>query len=280
MAESAHLNFDDAWPDLPGIPMRDLRDWGPRLRYFAAPAVIETFYYEVIKPLPPFALYGSGDFHHIAALLARRFEEPLTIISFDNHPDWDVRAPYWGCGAWVSRALEIETVEQVSVWGCGNFELAWPSRWFANRKGLREGRLKINAWAERQSAATAKRFNCMANENWRERFSRYAEALKGKAVYVTVDLDCLRAGEAVTNWENGLYTANDIAWAIDQLRNGATILGGDVCGAWSKPIYAGRFQMLAGWWDHPKANVNPHQNATKINRASLDTIWPALTGKR
>ena len=80
MTDSVHLNFDGAWPDQPGIPMRDLLNWGPRLRYFAAPAVIEAFYYEVIKPLPPFALYGSGDFHHIAALLVRRFEAPLTIV--------------------------------------------------------------------------------------------------------------------------------------------------------------------------------------------------------
>ena len=277
--ESVHLNFDGAWTDVPEMHTRQLSDWGPRLRYFAAPAEIETFYYDIIQSLPPFALYGSGDFHHLAALLIRRFDEPLTVVSFDNHPDWDVRAPYWGCGAWVSRALEIQTVEQVSVWGCGNFELAWPSRWFANRHGLRSGRLQVNGWAERQSASTAKRFDCMTRENWRERFSRYAEGLKGKKTYVTVDLDCLRADEAVTNWENGLYTADDVGWAIHELRSSSHVIGGDVCGAWSEPIYAGKFQRLAGWWDHPKANVKPRPHAAVINRTSLDTIWPALTGR-
>ena len=279
MAPSVHLNFDDGWTGISDLHTLDLHDWGCRLRYFAPPAVIEQFYYEVIQSLPPFVLYGSGDFHHLAALLIRRFEEPLTVVSFDNHPDWDVRAPYWGCGAWVSRALEIKTVEQVSVWGCGNFEMAWPSRWFANRKGLRSGRLKIHGWAERQSDSTAKRFNCMNRENWRERFSQYARELKGKAVYVTVDLDCLRADEAVTNWESGLYTAGEVAWAIDQLQCSTRIIGGDVCGAWSKPVYAGKFQRLAGWWDHPKANVQPPENAAMINRKSLETIWPVLTGQ-
>ena len=44
--------------------------------------------------------------------------------------------------------------------------------------------------------------------NWRERFQRFAGELAGAAVYVTVDLDCLRAEEAVTNWESGLFTAD------------------------------------------------------------------------
>ena len=276
MADSVHLNFDNAWATTADIATRDFLDWGPRLRYFAPPKLIETFYYDIVQALPPFVLYGSGDFHHLAALLIRRFAEPLHVISFDNHPDWDVRAPYWGCGAWVSRALEIKTVEQVSVWGCGNFELAWPSRWFANRKGLQSGKLKVNAWAERQSESTAKRFDCMTRGNWQDRFLQHAESLKGTNVYVTVDLDCLREEEAATNWENGLYTAREIRWAIEHLRSVSNVLGGDVCGAWSKPVYAGKFQRVAGGWDHPKANVQPRPDGEKINRTSLETIWPAL----
>ncbi len=52
----------------------------------------------------------------------------------------------------------------------------------------------------------------MTRQNWRERFGHFVDGLKGERVYVTVDLDCLRAEEAITNWENGLFTAEDVAW--------------------------------------------------------------------
>ena len=277
MSTAVYLNLDDAWTD-PPIPMLDAREWGPRLRYLARKVDIDRFYHEVACELPPFILYGSGDFHHLAAVFLRKITRPVTIVSFDNHPDWDVRPPRWSCGAWVSRALEMPHIEQVSVWGCGNFELSFPSRLTANRAGLRSGRLTIHAWAERQSPATQRRFNCMTRENWRERFLQFAQSLEGKSVHVTIDMDCLRAEEVVTNWENGLFTAVDVAWAISQLRNVANVIGGDVCGAWSVPAYTRRFQQLAGWWDHPAVSAGPHPEARAINQKSLDIIWPTLVG--
>jgi hypothetical protein len=165
----------------------------------------------------------------------------------------------------------------VSVWGCGNFELRWPARLFADRKALRAGTLEIQAWAERQPPAVHKRFNCMTRENWRERFERFAMSIKGQPIYVTVDMDCLRAEEAVTNWENGLFTADDVAWAIEVLRANANMLGGDVCGAYSPPEYERFGQRFAGKWDHPKLPEIDLATARETNMTSLKKIWTALT---
>jgi hypothetical protein len=203
---------------------------------------------------------------------------PVTVVSFDNHPDWDIRPPYWACGGWVNRALEMPQVKRVSVWGCGNFELAFPSRLFANRRALKAGTLEVHAWAERQKPTVQRRFNCMTRDNWRERFGRFAESLTGSSTYITVDLDCLRAEEAVTNWENGLFTAADVAWAIAQLREKTSVVGGDLCGAWSQPAYARWFQRFAGNWDHPRMSRPLPEEAERINAAALRTIWPALSG--
>jgi hypothetical protein len=276
MSDAVHVDLDGAWGDLPHLPHLDLRDWGPRLRYVGRPSEIELFFNDVVRSLPPFVLYGSGDFHHLAGLFVRRVTEPLTLVSFDNHPDWDVRPLLWSCGAWVSRALEYPNVEQASVWGCANFELAFPGRLFANTAAIKSGRLKVHAWAERQSAATQRRFDCISRVDWRERFASFAEGLRGKAIYVTVDIDCLRAEEAVTNWESGLYTAADVAWVIGQLRSAGKVVGGDLCGAWSEPIYARRFQRLAGWWDHPTEYAKSRPHATVINASSFQRIWPAF----
>jgi arginase family enzyme len=256
----------------------DARAWGPRLRYFAPAKLLAEFDRAVLAGLPRFVLYGSGDFHHLAGWLLRRVEGPVTLVSFDNHPDWDVRPPRWGCGGWVNRALELANVQKASVWGCGNFELDWPGRVFANRRELRSGRLEVHPWAERFGAATARRFDAMTRGNWRERFEAFACGLK-TPVYVTVDMDCLDSAHAVTNWENGLFTADDIAWAVGRLRECSKVVGGDVCGAYSRPRFEQWTQKLAGWWDHPKLAAVVLAVAREINLKSLERIWPALVGE-
>ena len=100
-----HLNLDDAWSDLPrDLPVLDARDWGPRLRFSVPSRLMEEFFGEYESQLAPFLVYGSGDFHHLSALWIRRLTEPFVLVSFDNHPDWDVRPPRWGCGGWINRA--------------------------------------------------------------------------------------------------------------------------------------------------------------------------------
>jgi hypothetical protein len=279
MMAGIHLDLDSAWPsgDLP-MPTLDARNWGPRLRYCAPARIVESFFDQVHTQLADFVLYGSGDFHYLAALWLRRIRETATVVSFDNHPDWDVRPPRWGCGGWVNRALELRQVERVCVWGCGNFELAWPSRLFANHCALKSGKLEVHAWAERQQPPTQRRFDCMRRENWRGRFARWAESLAGKAAYVTIDLDCLSEDQAVTNWESGLFTADDLLWALDHLRSRARIVGGDMCGACSPPIYSRWTQRFVGKWDHPKTPPVDLVVAQHTNQIALSRLWPKLTG--
>jgi hypothetical protein len=278
---TAHVDLDGAWShdtagQLSGQYL-DVREWGPRLRYSATPALLDAFCETVRPHLGAFTLFGSGDFHHLSAIWLRNFHSPMALVSFDNHPDWDTRPPDWGCGGWINRALELPQVTRAAVWGCGNFELNWPHRMFANQEALSCGRLEVYPWAERIGRSARKRWPGIAAENWRENFSSFAQTLAGHRVYVTVDMDCLRSGEAITNWEQGLFGAEDIAWALEELHGVAEIAGGDVCGAWS-PFRHSRFkQWLSSRLDHPRQpRVDPAE-AARINEAALKTIWPALT---
>jgi arginase family enzyme len=271
-----HLNLDNAWPAA-ALPFqtKDATAWGPRLRFSAPAELIEDFYREIGGNLPPFLLYGSGDFHHLSALWVRRATGPLVVVSFDNHPDWDIRPPRWGCGSWVNRALELPLVKKVSVWGCGNFECWWPRQLFGNRRAEREGRLEVHPWADNRPISDQARRGAILRPNWREHFSRFAGTLAGANVYVTIDLDCLRAEEAVTNWESGRFTLEDLTWALTQLR-GAHIVGGDICGAFSPPAYARRKQRFAAQMDHPKLPAPDLAAATQINLRAFETLWPLL----
>lgn len=254
----------------------EAREWGPVLRFSAPPRLIERFYREQQSSLAPFIVYGSGDFHHLSGLWVRRTQAQI-VVSFDNHPDWDVRPPQWCCGSWVNRALELPHVEQVSVWGCGNFECWWPGQLFGNRRAERDGRLEVHPWADGQSAKHQARQGAILREDWRGKFGLFAKRVAGKSVYVTIDLDGLRGEEAVTNWENGRLTAADVGWALGELRAQASIVGGDICGAYSPPKYARWKQRFASEMDHPKIEHPELADATRINRQTFETLWPALT---
>jgi len=285
-----HIDFDSAWDTAaldamaPGLRTLDYRDSGPNLRYVCSASAIDSLDRRLPKRLPRVIVFGYGDFHHLSGLWLRRAaadlgeSERITLISFDNHPDWDIRPPRWGCGGWINRALELGNVDAAHVWGCGNFEPARPARLFANHAALKSGRLVIHPWAERQNAEVQRRFDCMTRTDWQFRFERFAATLAKKNIYVTVDMDCLAADQAVTNWESGLFTAQDIAWAVAQLRSKANLIAADLCGAYS-PLHAnGLFRRLAIWWDHPKLPPISLSDARKVNHAALRIILPALEG--
>lgn len=270
-----HLDLDGAWPAELELPRRDLRAWGPRLRFSAPAREIAAFGRELGEKLAPFLVYGSGDFHHLSALWVRRQSRLTTVISFDNHPDWDIRPPRWACGSWVNRALECPQIQKLSVWGCGNFECWWPARIFGNNRAERSGRLEVHPWADDRRARERKRRGAILRENWREKFSQFVRGLGAAQVYLTIDLDCLRAEEAATNWESGRFHLEEVAWALELL--GDRIGAGDICGAWSEPIYARRKQRFASEMDHPKLPARAPAEMRQTNLIALRRLLSVLS---
>ena len=272
---------DEAWAFAPGgkppgLETVDVRDEARALRFITTAARIEAFAARHARRFRPFTLFGSGDFHHLSAVWTRQFAEPFLLLAFDNHPDWDIRPPKWSCGAWINRALENQLVREASVWGCGSFECNFPWRLLGNRAAARAGRLTVRPWARNQAAYPAW-LSPLTPETWRSHFLDWREQHAGWKVYVTIDLDCLAPDEAMTNWENGRFTCNDLVWALGSLREKTQVIGGDLCGAWSPQEYATTFQRLAGWFDHPATETPAREVLPARNLAALGKLWPALT---
>ena len=115
-------------------------------------------------------------------------------------------------------------------------------------------------------------------DNWRQHFDEFLGTVGGENVYVTIDLDCLNANDAVTNWEAGRFTIADLEWALGKLRESSRIIGGDVCGAYSPPRYARFKQRFAAEFDHPKIQLPDPDRIHQINLAALEKLWPFLSG--
>lgn len=275
-----HVDLDGAWNEapLPPMPRLDATGWGARLRYCAPSRAMEGFFSEVEGHLPPFVLYGSGDFHHLSALWQRRVREPFRLVCFDNHPDWDVRPPRWSCGGWMNRALEHPLLLDASVWGCGNFEVRRPWRVFATHRALAQGRLRVYPWTERNPGPKMHGLFPVSRGDWREAFGKQLSQRPEAPIYVSIDLDCLAPRHAVTDWENGLFEPEDLAWALREIRAGATLVGGDLCGARSPRLFARWGQKLASWLDHPNLQMVAGKEAPLANRRSIQRIWPCLVG--
>ena len=197
-----------------------------------------------------------------------RGADPRDLVRGDRRADARAAAK--------DRALELPALQRAAIWGCGNFELNWPGYLYVNRRALREKRLALWPWTERLKASGRRRWLGLTSEDWRGQFSAFAGSLARQNIYVTVDLDCLREGEAVTNWEQGLFTAADICWAIGEMSRHATITGGDLCGGYSEQRYARGMQRLFAKLDHPQKNVVASEAAER-NANAFRTIWSALT---
>jgi len=95
---SPQTSLGDAAP-WQSIRTIDLRDLGPRLRLWSRGKTIAQTRQRLAdldaKIESTITLLGSGDFHHVAALLHERIREPFTLVHFDNHPDWVRFAPRW-----------------------------------------------------------------------------------------------------------------------------------------------------------------------------------------
>jgi arginase family enzyme len=280
--ETVWLAFDDAWdfehpPSFEAPPRIDALAIGPSLRFITTKRAIDSFYETLSEQFRPFILSGSGDFHHLTAVFTRQVKEPFAILSFDNHPDWDIRPPHWSCGAWVNRALENPLLQQVAVWGCGSFECVLPGRLLGNRSACRSGRLRVAPWRTEGKNYPAW-LHPISSSSWRLAYAEFIDALQAPAIYVTVDLDCLGESDAITNWENGRFVLDDLVWALTLLRQKVRIVGGDLCGAFSTMRYGSRFQTLAGRFDHPRQRSVTDEERRSVNGHALETIWPCLTG--
>ncbi|MDX3808887.1 arginase family protein [Bosea thiooxidans] len=236
---------------------------------------------------PPVYFYGSGDFHHLTALLLRTVSEPVTVIHFDNHPDWVQFPATVNCGAWVNRALELPQIRKVVTIGPCSGDLVRPEWQFANLRAVEAERIALFPWRHapsrvwrRYDAAASFRqegshlhWRNLAEEDWTEFLDDLLPAIPTQAVWLTIDKDVLGRGEAVTNWDQGELTLAHLIAAVERLAAERRIVGVDVCGDWSEPRFSDPFRAALAFFDHPPRRrpsaedlaVNARTNAALIN---------------
>lgn len=212
---------------------------------------------EEASPEVSLTWFGSGDFHHVTAALvemaARRRPEPLTVVHFDNHPDWVRHRATLHCGSWASHVLRCGTVARVVSLAVSSGDLAFPEMKGADLQLVATGRQVVFPLRRASTAVVGAYGNGPAHRHrghrihWKQ-FSEEPEAetvsevlssIDTEAVYITIDKDVLAEADARTNWDQGsLSISGLLAWLAIIARN-HKVVGVDVGGDISRPSYGG-----------------------------------------
>jgi len=225
-------------------------DLGPALRLWSRPPALDALRRRLRARLgaggPLLTFLGSGDFHHVSALLVERAIEVcdtrLTVVHFDNHPDWVRFGAGMHCGSWVARAARLPGVARVITVGVCSRDILRPRSRGADLALLDEGRVEVYPYRMPDGAISLR----LRGREWPSIESMgeaaFAELLLGRIatrdIYVTIDKDVLRGEDAVTNWDQGRASAEFVGGLVRRLRENHALAGADVTGDWSPPVYA------------------------------------------
>lgn len=239
---------------------------------------------------PRLTFMGSGDFHHVSAvLLASALEhcsEPVTLVHVDNHPDWVTFKKGSHCGSWLNCALENAQVQKVITLGVCSNDLESPEPKLANLPLLSRGALELYPYDCEKSQISGnygagacfdqvedhlhwKTMRAIGEQNFVEYLLSRIET---EAVYLSLDKDVLSREFAVTNWDQGAMQLPYLLSLIDEIGRKHRVIGADVIGDYSKPAYSGSPRsMLSKYYerfkDQPRGRPDP-QNAADINSAT------------
>jgi len=242
----------------------------------------------------PVFFYGSGDFHHLTSVLLSRVEEPVTVVHFDNHPDW-VRFPATvNCGAWVNRALELPQVRKVVTIGPCSDDLVRPEWQFANLRAVAEGRIALYPWRHAPSRVWGRygkadsfrqqgghlHWRNLAEVDWSDFLDELIAAIPTASIWLTIDKDVLAPADACTNWDQGELPLSHLMAAVERLASERRIIGADVCGDWSEPRFTDPFRATLAYFDHPRRfTPTPEQLAinARVNASMIDCFQRVLS---
>jgi len=251
----------------------DLLDLGPKLRLWSSERTFRRFTERLRErprhsgPAPEIFFVGSGDYHHLTPAFLTDLPEPVSLIHFDNHPDWVHFAPRRHCGSWVNQALKLPNIERIVTLGPCSDDLQNPQIKGGNLGALKRGVLQLFPWqhppskvwgrvgdgAGHQQQENLLHWNNLADQDWSAFLERMIASLPTQAVWITIDKDVLASEDAATNWDQGQMRLSHLLQAIRSLAASKRIIGIDICGEFARPAFSNAFKRWEAKSDQPPA---------------------------
>ena len=101
--------------------------------------------------------------------------------------------------------------------------------------------------------------------------------LPTQEIYLSIDKDCLARPYALTNWEEGLLSLEELSSMLTVMAHEAHIAGADIVGEYSLPRFAGPFKAWCSRADHPVAFSARDSSAQTIRSVNEKTNMALLS---
>ena len=202
-------------------------------------------------------LMGSGDFHHISALLVeracRKLVQPasLELVVFDNHTD-NMRFPFGiHCGSWVSHAAKLAGVSHIHVLGITSGDVGLAHAWENRLRPLYKG--KLTYWCMDVNVGWAKTIGlghaALRFGSPDELVDAFSETQRSRQspVYLSIDKDAFSKETVCTNRDHGRMTETHLFQVIDILKS--RLIASDINGEVSNWTYQNRWKRCLSWLD-------------------------------
>lgn len=187
---------------------------------------------------------GPGDYHHLSLHFLAKLKESPVLLLFDHHSDMMESPPGTiSCGSWAALALAERRVKKCLVVGI-------------NPKD--EGFLKLKARPEIAFFPKDIPHDSKVSGVLREL------ARSPGPLYISIDKDVLLSGEAVTNWDQGSMTLEELLDFLRVAGRAKPLAGADICGEWpALPV-----EMLHSQEDKKNIEVNQTANLKILDALS------------
>ncbi len=277
----------------------DLKDIGPAARMWMSGGIRERIKGALSSSDKSAVTFlGSGDFHHLSSILIGEFQQPICVIVFDLHPDWDILPPKAACGSWVSSVLKSDNILKLLLIGTSSEDISGFWAHTADLRSLKDNRVEIYPYTHRPTRIFLRRvpenislkvqrgrfsqviyWNELEGQDPGEFIARIIGRMSVQDVYISLDKDCLQNKFALTNWEEGKMPLGALLSMLRVIRERLNIVGMDITGEYSPIILKGALKRALSSFDHPKNNIAaglPEAYVSALNAETNLKIMGAL----
>lgn len=217
----------------------------------------------------PVHFLDSGNYHYLSLFYLERIEEDFELLLLDNHPDMQAPSfgEVTSCGGWVREALcRLPHLKKLYLYGIEDILLREIAQeepvdphvvllrsWQAvsdNGNSIKEGaqapgdfdarrdpwKLVVEEDVREQLKANPKAESCRQAEGENSGRQRGKEKKRpdgkqeGRPLYISLDKDVLRLGDAFCNWSQGVMSMGELEKLLTFCYASRRLLGLDICG--------------------------------------------------
>ena len=256
----------------------DLRDLGPQVRLWIDHPVKKELLNRIKNSQSNAVTFlGSGDFHHISYLLTDSIEDDFSLIVFDAHPDLDIVPPRLGCGSWVTHALKNRNIRKCILVGislAGTFISAAPGDFDL----IDKDRLELYPYsAKKKNGLILDKFSWrrLKGNDLKTFFLKVLKRIPARKAYVSIDKDCLKSEFALTNWEEGEFSLDELLLMLGLIKDNFDLIGMDITGDYSPSLNTARAKNFSakGMPEDLILSVNQNTNLAILEKIGDVSIF-------